>query len=58
MYLGKKLEYEEKCCRGHNEDSAFVTAVQFSNENPYGKAIALLDMKSKLIEVIQPFICK
>lgn len=56
LYLGKKLEYEAKCCKLHSEDDAFVTAVQFCNNYPYGKAIALLDMESKILKVISPFV--
>jgi hypothetical protein len=52
LYWGKRLDFEQKCCRSHNEYGAFVTAVEFSKEYPYGKAIALLDMKSKLIKVL------
>lgn len=52
IYWGKRLDFEQKCCEGHNEYGVFITAVEFSNEYPYGKAIALLDMKSKLIKVL------
>lgn len=52
LYLGKKLEYEGNHCKIHDEDGTFVTAVQFSKKHPYGKAIALLDMQSKLLKVI------
>ncbi|KAJ3675543.1 hypothetical protein LUZ60_004585 [Juncus effusus] len=51
LYWGKMLEFEEKCCNSHNNEVSFITAVEFSAENPYGKAIALLDMKAKLIKV-------
>lgn len=51
LFLGKKLEYEPKCCEEKNGNE-FITLVEFSAENPYGKAVALFDMKAGLIEVI------
>ncbi|KAG2563697.1 hypothetical protein PVAP13_8KG355604 [Panicum virgatum] len=51
LYQGRKLEYERKCCKCHSEDASAVTAVRFCAEHPYGKAVALLDTKSRLIMV-------
>ncbi|EEC68555.1 hypothetical protein OsI_36873 [Oryza sativa Indica Group] len=47
---GKRLEFQRKCCNNHAEENASaITAVKFSAEHPYGKAVALLDTKSELI---------
>ncbi|CAO2142468.1 unnamed protein product [Urochloa humidicola] len=51
LYGGRKLEYERKCCNCHSEDGSAVTAVKFTAEHPYGKAVALLDTESQLIMV-------
>ncbi|VAH71079.1 unnamed protein product [Triticum turgidum subsp. durum] len=40
LYRGRRLAYELKCCSQHAEDTAAVTAVKFSAEHPYGKAVA------------------
>jgi hypothetical protein len=53
LYKGRRLEYECRCCNCHSDSevvSAF-TAVRFSAEQPYGKAVALLDANSQLIMV-------
>uniref|UniRef100_J3N9M9 Glycine-rich domain-containing protein-like n=1 Tax=Oryza brachyantha TaxID=4533 RepID=J3N9M9_ORYBR len=52
LYHGRRLEFQRKCCDNHaKEDASAFTAVKFSAEHPYGKAIALLDTKSELIVV-------
>ncbi|GAB4848832.1 hypothetical protein Ancab_003626 [Ancistrocladus abbreviatus] len=51
LFTGRKLEYETKHCgKGRNEQD-FVTAVEFSAENPYGRAAALIDLRSGIFEV-------
>ncbi|PKU59821.1 hypothetical protein MA16_Dca028651 [Dendrobium catenatum] len=44
------LEYQPKHAM-HYKLEDFMTVVEFSAENPYGKAIALFDMKSGLVQV-------
>ncbi|KAF7026991.1 hypothetical protein CFC21_039064 [Triticum aestivum] len=51
LYRGRRLAYELKCCSQHAEDTAAVTAVKFSAEHPYGKAVALVDAESEFITV-------
>ncbi|VAH55369.1 unnamed protein product [Triticum turgidum subsp. durum] len=51
LYRGRRLAYELKCCSQHAEDTAAVTAVKFSAEHPYGKAVALVDTESEFISV-------
>uniref|UniRef100_R7W9P0 Glycine-rich domain-containing protein 1 n=1 Tax=Aegilops tauschii TaxID=37682 RepID=R7W9P0_AEGTA len=51
LYRGRRLAYELKCCSQHAEDTAAVTAVKFSAEHPYGKAVALVDTESEFITV-------
>ncbi|KAJ0233482.1 Glycine-rich domain-containing protein 2 [Hirschfeldia incana] len=51
VYSGRKLEYEPKHCVKHrSEQDSFMTAVEFSKEHPYGKAVGLLDLKSGSFE--------
>ncbi|XVE83016.1 hypothetical protein DITRI_Ditri16bG0052600 [Diplodiscus trichospermus] len=45
VYLGRKLDYEPKHCAKQRNEADFMTAVEFSAEHPYGKAVALLDLK-------------
>ncbi|KAF4353413.1 hypothetical protein F8388_005015 [Cannabis sativa] len=51
FYPGRKLDYEPKHCEKHGNEKDFITAVEFSAEDPYGKAVALLDLKSGLVKV-------
>ncbi|XVE86905.1 hypothetical protein DITRI_Ditri18aG0073200 [Diplodiscus trichospermus] len=46
VFLGRKLDYEPKHCEKQRDEKNFVTAVEFSAEHPYGKAVASLDLKS------------
>ncbi|KAG6648661.1 hypothetical protein CIPAW_07G161800 [Carya illinoinensis] len=48
---GRKLEYESDCCEKLKDEQNFMTAVEFSAENPYGKAVALFNLKSGLLEI-------
>lgn len=52
LYLGGRLDYESKQCEKHNRECHLITAVKFSTQEPYGKAVALLDIKSGKVEVI------
>ncbi|KAG9440060.1 hypothetical protein H6P81_020225 [Aristolochia fimbriata] len=51
LFQGRKLEYEPKYCSNQKNECDFMTAVSFSTEDPYGKAIALLNLKSSLLMV-------
>ena len=51
FFPGRKLEYEPKHCEKHRSEQDFLTAVEFSMEDPYGKAVALLDLKSGFFKV-------
>lgn len=56
LVYGRKLDYEPK----HNNDKRtkendFMTAVEFSAEYPYGKAVAMFDLKSGVLMVISSF---
>ncbi|KAJ4880187.1 Glycine-rich domain-containing protein 2 [Raphanus sativus] len=51
VYSGRKLEYEPKhCVKMRSEQGFFMTAIEFSKEHPYGKAVGLLDLKSGSFE--------
>uniref|UniRef100_A0A1J3FCN7 Glycine-rich domain-containing protein 2 n=1 Tax=Noccaea caerulescens TaxID=107243 RepID=A0A1J3FCN7_NOCCA len=50
VYSGRKLEYEPKHCGKMRSEQDFMTAVEFSKEHPYGKAVGLLDLKFGSVE--------
>lgn len=59
FYPGRKLDYEPKHCQKHKNEvneQGFITAVAFSAEDPYGKAVALFNLKSGLVKVRVPCI--
>ncbi|KAF2295742.1 hypothetical protein GH714_033792 [Hevea brasiliensis] len=51
VFHGRKLDFEPKRCEKQRNEQDFVTAVEFSAEDPYGKAVALLDLKSGSVKV-------
>ncbi|PQQ01250.1 glycine-rich domain-containing protein 1 [Prunus yedoensis var. nudiflora] len=51
LFRGRKLDYESKHCEKHKSEQEFMTLVEFSAEDPYGKAVALLDLKSGFVRV-------
>ncbi|GAB2260189.1 hypothetical protein Droror1_Dr00011044 [Drosera rotundifolia] len=46
LYPGRRLDYEPRHCEKRRSEQDFVTAVEFSVENPYGIAAALFDLRS------------
>ncbi|XP_038716053.1 glycine-rich domain-containing protein 2-like [Tripterygium wilfordii] len=48
---GRKLEYETKKNEKHSGEHDFMTAVEISADYPYGKAAALLNLKSEILKV-------
>lgn len=56
LFPGGRLDYETRRCEkhkgGHQLEHHLVTAVKFSAEDPYGRAVALLDLKSSTVKVI------
>lgn len=51
IFPGRKGDYEPRSHVKQGNETDFLTAVEFSLEDPYGKAVALLDLKSKLVTV-------
>ncbi|XP_041022531.1 glycine-rich domain-containing protein 1-like isoform X2 [Juglans microcarpa x Juglans regia] len=51
FFPGRKLGYEPNHCEKHRSEKDFMTAVEFSMEDPYGKEVALLDLKSGIFNV-------
>lgn len=51
FFPGQKLDYEHKHCAKRRNQDDFMTAVEFSSEHPYGRALALLDLKCGDIDV-------
>ncbi|KAL0897900.1 hypothetical protein Bca101_081861 [Brassica carinata] len=50
IFSGRKLDYEPKHCANRRCNEDFMTLVEFSKQHPYGKAVALLDLKLGSIE--------
>ncbi|KAK7855107.1 glycine-rich domain-containing protein 1 [Quercus suber] len=51
IFPGKKLDYECDYCEKPKNEQDFMTAVEFSAANPYGKAVALLNLKSGFLKI-------
>eukprot|EP00262_Sarcandra_glabra_P015890 TRINITY_DN5005_c0_g1_i2.p1 TRINITY_DN5005_c0_g1~~TRINITY_DN5005_c0_g1_i2.p1 ORF type:complete len:804 (-),score=148.63 TRINITY_DN5005_c0_g1_i2:468-2879(-) len=51
LFPGRKLEYEAKNCERRKNERDFMTVVEFSTEYPYGKSIALFNLKFGLLKV-------
>ncbi|WCJ32038.1 hypothetical protein M5689_013483 [Euphorbia peplus] len=51
LFQGRKLDFEHRGYKKQRNEQDFITAVEFSAENPYGKTMALVDLKSALMEV-------
>ncbi|XP_073057955.1 glycine-rich domain-containing protein 1-like isoform X1 [Primulina eburnea] len=55
LFPGRRLDYESKCCEKHKCEREIerhlVTAAEFSADYPYGRAVALLDLKSGTVKV-------
>ncbi|KAJ1421345.1 Glycine-rich domain-containing protein-like [Sesbania bispinosa] len=50
IFPGKKLDFETKYY-GNEEGNCFMTAVEFSQKDPYGKAVALMDLAYGFLEI-------
>ncbi|XP_047325052.1 glycine-rich domain-containing protein 1-like [Impatiens glandulifera] len=44
-FTGRRLEYQPKTCTNKRSEQEFITVVEFSAADPYGKAVALFDLK-------------
>ncbi|KAK6257129.1 hypothetical protein QUC31_000588 [Theobroma cacao] len=51
VFRGRKLGYEINSGKKQKKEQHFMTAVEFSVEDPYGKAVALLNFKSGIMEI-------
>ncbi|GMI77352.1 Glycine-Rich Domain Protein1 [Hibiscus trionum] len=50
-FRGRKLGYEINSSKNQKNEEHFVTAVEFSTDHPYGKAVALINFKSGIIQI-------
>lgn len=57
FFPGRRIDYEPKHCEKQRNDQDFLTAIEFSAEHPYGKAVALFDLKSGTIKVDFCLVC-
>ncbi|XP_057963215.1 glycine-rich domain-containing protein 1-like [Malania oleifera] len=51
IFPGRKLEYEHTHYEKRRHELDFFTAVEFTAEDPHGKAVALLDLKFGFLKV-------
>ncbi|RWR77881.1 glycine-rich domain-containing protein 1 [Cinnamomum micranthum f. kanehirae] len=51
LFPGRKLEFERGCCNKERNERDFMTLVRFSRDYPYGKALAMFNLKSGYIMV-------
>lgn len=51
FFPGQRLDYEHNHCTNQRSQDDFMTAVEFSALEPYGKAVALVDLKFGVINV-------
>lgn len=51
LFAGRKLDYEPKHCKNKKTEQDFMTAIEFSADCPYGRAVALIDFKRGVFEV-------
>ncbi|KAA3477149.1 glycine-rich domain-containing protein 2 [Gossypium australe] len=56
VFRGRKLGFEINDGKKLKNEEHFMTAVEFSMEYPYGKAIALFNLKSAIIELLLIFL--
>ncbi|KAI7736287.1 hypothetical protein M8C21_001732 [Ambrosia artemisiifolia] len=49
LVTGRKLDYEPKHVHKQTNERNFMTAIEFSVDHPYGKAVALIDLKTGLL---------
>ena len=47
-----KIELEEKEIEGEEDEESFITVVRFTEDNPDGKATALLNWRLLVVEVL------
>ncbi|KAL2931355.1 Glycine-rich domain-containing protein 1 [Bienertia sinuspersici] len=50
LYSGRKLDYEPKY-KDKRSEQDFMTAIEFSAEYPYGRAVAIIDIKHGIFKV-------
>ncbi|CAH9086841.1 unnamed protein product [Cuscuta epithymum] len=50
-FAGRKLDYQPRHHENQRSENEFMTAVEFSAENPYGKTVAMVDLKFGIINV-------
>ncbi|KAL2904120.1 Glycine-rich domain-containing protein 2 [Bienertia sinuspersici] len=52
IFVGRKLDYEPKHYEKKRSEKDFITAVEFSAEYPYGRAVALVDLNHGILKVM------
>ncbi|XP_074308935.1 glycine-rich domain-containing protein 1-like [Silene latifolia] len=56
MFPGRRLDFETVPTEKQALGQGFMTLVEFSMEDPYGKAVALIDFKSQTIKATEEWI--
>ncbi|KAL9245918.1 hypothetical protein vseg_019514 [Gypsophila vaccaria] len=56
LFPGRRLDFEPKHCGSQRSEKDFITAVEFSVDYPYGRAIASYDLKLGTIKALDEWI--
>lgn len=51
LFAGRRLDYEPTHCEKQRSEQDFMTAVEFSGDFPYGRAVGLIDFKHGIFKV-------
>ncbi|KAL2927075.1 Glycine-rich domain-containing protein 1, partial [Bienertia sinuspersici] len=51
LFAGRKLDYEPTKYQDKRSERDFMTAIEFSTEYPYGRAVAIIDLKHGILKV-------
>ncbi|KAL9229466.1 hypothetical protein vseg_004929 [Gypsophila vaccaria] len=56
LFSGRRLDFEPKNYVNRRHEKDFVTAVEFSKDYPYGRAVALIDLRLETIKVVEEWV--
>ncbi|KAL9245912.1 hypothetical protein vseg_019509 [Gypsophila vaccaria] len=52
LFSGRRLDFEPRHCGSQRSELEFITAVEFSTDYPYGRAVALYDLKLGTVKAL------
>ncbi|KAL9229522.1 hypothetical protein vseg_004980 [Gypsophila vaccaria] len=56
LFSGRRLDFEPKNYVNRRYEKNFVTAVEFSKDYPYGRAVSLIDLRSETIKATDEWV--